>query len=66
MRWLCKILASPKSMFKSPRTMGSLKCSRASSRSGWCSNAKGGRYYPMSGFRVIPLNISQLTTFGLC
>ena len=42
MGWLREIHTSSRSTLKYPRTMGYLKHCRASSRSGRCSNVKGG------------------------
>ena len=63
--WLHGLLASSRSMFRYPMIMGSIKCCRASYRSGRYSNVKGGRYKPRSGVQVSLLTHLQLTKFGL-
>ena len=65
MSWLCELLALSRYTLKSPRTMGSLKCCRASLRSVRCYNLEGGRYALTRGVQVSPVTIYQLIMFGL-
>ena len=64
-RWLRKILTSLRFTFKSPITMGSLKCCSYSSRSVRCSNTEGVWYVMMSRVQVSPVISLHLTTIDL-
>ena len=61
--WLCRILVLLRSTFRYPRTMGSLKRFRASSRANRCSSIDRGRYAPTSGVHMSHMTSLHLTTF---